>query len=236
MIKSALEYLKKEFLAASELVEAHGCMYSPVGLNVIRAPEAAPLTIHTLQGLVDYIGGQALEVRGCFIHVLSPDMVRLTSSLTEGTRQRETLAEVSLLQSAFRFGQYIPQEEFIVGVQSQFVETETRAALLKIAGSITAEAIQISEDDGVTQRATAKVGIARQAVVDLPNPVSLRPYRTFTEVDQPESLFVFRMRGGNIPSLALFEADGGAWRNQAIKDIAYWLTGALQGKGMAIIS
>jgi hypothetical protein len=44
------------------------------------------------------------------------------------------------------------------------------------------------------------------------------------------------MKLAGVPMLALFEADGGAWRNQAIKDIAFWLTGALKDKGIAIIA
>lgn len=232
--KEALEFLKKEFLAASDLKEAHDCLYSPVSLTLVKAPEAAPLVIHTLQGLVDYIGAQPTEAMGGIVHVLSPDDVNLVMPLTENTRQRETLINVKLLQSDFPFGRYLSQEEFIVGVMSQFVDTPTRADLLKVAGSITSEAVHTSEDDGITQRATARVGIARQETVKVPNPVTLRPFRTFTEIDQPESQFVFRIRTG--AQLALFEADGGAWRNKAIKDIAFWLTGALQGRGIAIIS
>lgn len=49
----------------------------------------------------------------------------------------------------------------------------------------------------------------------------LAPYRTFLEVEQPESQFIFRMKDG--PRGAIFEADGGAWRNQAIVNIREYL-------------
>lgn len=192
--------------------------------------------LHTLQGLVDYIKAHSEETKNCFVHILSPDAVDLITPIIGPTRQRERILSVGLVQTSFQFGMFHAQENFIVGLQSQFVDTETRDAVLKIAGSVTSEAITVSEDDGITQRAAAKVGIARQATIDLPNPVKLRPYRTFTEIDQPESLFVFRMRAGVPPSLALFEADGGAWRNKAIANIAYWLTGALKDIGTKIIA
>jgi hypothetical protein len=236
MITKALEYLRANFLAASVPVENHGCKYSPVTLNIIKAPQADTLKLHTLQGIVDYVSAETTECKGGITHILSPENVRLVTPITADYRQRETLLESTLVQNSFPFGNYVTQEDFIVGLQSMFVDTPLRAELLKVAGSLTAEQIQISEDDGVTQRGTAKVGIARQATVDLPNPVNLRPFRTFTEVDQPESLFVFRMKLAGVPMLALFEADGGAWRNQAIKDIAFWLTGALKDKGIAIIA
>ncbi len=44
---------------------------------------------------------------------------------------------------------------------------------------------------------------------------------TFLEVEQPVSQFVFRMKDG--PRAAIFEADGGAWRNQAIVNIREYL-------------
>ncbi|MNL88119.1 hypothetical protein D3C87_2176490 [compost metagenome] len=44
-------------------------------------------------------------------------------------------------------------------------------------------------------------------------------------MDQPESAFVFRMQKG--PQAALFEADGGAWRIQAIGHVASYLADEL---------
>ncbi|MDR2054492.1 MAG: hypothetical protein LBQ10_01270 [Desulfovibrio sp.] len=45
----------------------------------------------------------------------------------------------------------------------------------------------------------------------------LRPYRTFNEVEQPVSPFVFRAQEG--PRFALIEADNGAWESVAMKSI-----------------
>jgi hypothetical protein len=68
---------------------------------------------------------------------------------------------------------------------------------------------------------TVKTGIAKIEDVFVPNPVVLAPYRTFPEIAQPESKFIFRMQTG--PTAALFEADGGAWRNEAMGRIKAWL-------------
>lgn len=48
--------------------------------------------------------------------------------------------------------------------------------------------------------------------------VALRPFRTFLEVEQPESEFLLRLDDdGNV---GLFEADGGMWQQTAKASIA----------------
>lgn len=55
--------------------------------------------------------------------------------------------------------------------------------------------------------------------------VRLSPYRTFREIAQPESQFLLRIKTGDNGAVqaALFEADGGAWRNEARLRIAAYL-------------
>lgn len=77
-----------------------------------------------------------------------------------------------------------------------------------------------------SQKVTVKTGVASVSDAVVPNPVTLAPYRTFPEVEQPESKFIFRMKEG--PTAALFEADGGAWRNTAILGIKEYLKEALK--------
>ena len=75
-------------------------------------------------------------------------------------------------------------------------------------------------------------GIARVEDVPVPNPVELMPYRTFREVTQPTSTFILRLkpgRDGALPTCALFEADGGAWKLRAIQSIAAYLTENTEG-------
>ena len=68
---------------------------------------------------------------------------------------------------------------------------------------------------------TIKTGIASVGEAEVPNPVTLAPYRTFPEIEQVESKFIFRMKEG--PLAAIFEADGGAWKNEAMKRIKEYL-------------
>ena len=77
----------------------------------------------------------------------------------------------------------------------------------------------------VTQKTTIKQGIASKADVLVPNPVTLTPYRTFLEVEQPSSEFVFRIKdNGGAPVFMLVEAEGGLWRAEAMQNIKEYLT------------
>ena len=58
--------------------------------------------------------------------------------------------------------------------------------------------------------------------------MTLTPYRIFNEVEQPSSQFIFRIN--SMANLALFEADGGKWKLDAINNIAAYLKTELAGK------
>ena len=84
-------------------------------------------------------------------------------------------------------------------------------------------------DDGVSQQAIIKTGVTTKDAAFVPNPVSLIPYRTFLEVPQPASDFVFRIsegRGG-APAFKLVAADGGLWKSQAVDNVKNYLVKAL---------
>lgn len=97
--------------------------------------------------------------------------------------------------------------------------------ILKFAGTVEDGTVTDYSDDGVTQKATVKTGLASKTDAIVPNPVSLRPYRTFLEVEQPKSDFIFRMKQDKYDGVqcAIFEADGGAWQNAATKAVKNYL-------------
>ena len=89
-----------------------------------------------------------------------------------------------------------------------------------VAGNIQADTTANYSDDGTSQKTTIKSGIANNTDVIVPNPVILRPYRTFNEVEQPESAYVFRIKDSERgPMFKLVEADGGIWKAAAMKKI-----------------
>ena len=119
-------------------------------------------------------------------------------------------------------------ETFLIALQSKFIPGDDRELLLKFAGTVEDGTVAQYNDDGITQKATVKTGIASKGDALVPNPVRLRPFRTFVEVEQPESSFVFRMKQGNGVECAIFEADGGAWKNVAMQNIKEYLQSELK--------
>jgi hypothetical protein len=92
------------------------------------------------------------------------------------------------------------------------------------------------EDDGISQKVTQRQGITSLSIdkMTVPNPVMLQPFRTFYDITQPESEFVFRLQDDPRRGVTagLFEADGGAWIGkevQAIKD--YFIKNEVTDKG-----
>jgi len=231
--QKALEYLVG--LGKVQVIEIDGQKYSPVGLNHVKVPKVEGINVNSLTGLVDYLKSKFDDnaFDGTMVHVVSESQVKLVSNILEDSG-RETYMVADAFSPKFNFGQWYDVENFIIAMQSCFVPNEDSGRLLRVVGNIKEENIRQSGDDGVSQQVTAKTGIATVENIKVPNPIVLAPFRTFVEIKQPESKFVFRMQQG--PRCALFEADGGAWRLEAMKEIKEFLDSELSGMGIPIIS
>jgi hypothetical protein len=216
------------------LTDKAGNEYATKGIIHIEPPMLpAPKTVNmaTLTGLVDFCKkheSKTGEEDPAVIYIATPTTVNLYSEPFGLQKQRTYFAKAAfeeLLGTSFRFGQYYEQEEFIIGLQSLFEPTPQRAEVLKVIGTIKENQVREFSDDGVTQSVSAKAGVALVNEVPVPNPVILRPYRTFREIEQPESPFILRAKQGKgeKPVCALFEADGGKWKLEAMLKIKEYL-------------
>lgn len=233
MIKEALQFLVNLSIKPSSrvvnIVDSNGndrkFVIDSEGISrevkpvISRAYEA--LEINTLTGLIGYIKANLERSSSKFyLQVLDEKNVFLKGVLdSEG--ERETLVHVSAIVPKFSYGSFHDAEELIIAFQSKFTQTKDRDILLKVIGNVKEENVRTTGDTGIAQAVTIKTGVASANDVIVPNPVELAPYRTFLEVEQPTSNFIFRMKDG--PRGAIFEADGGAWRNTAIHNICEFL-------------
>ena len=224
MTRDALQYVVG--LKTAEVLDINGGKYVDKDVHrVDKELRASAIQMNTLTSLVDYLkAGVDSMADKMLVQVVSPTKVRVLSML-DTDRKRECLVEVEAMVPEFRYGSYMGNESFIIALQSKFIDSGDRALLLQFAGTVKDESIAQYGDDGVTQKATIKTGITSVGDAVVPNPVKLRPFRTFIEVEQPESAFVFRMRQaeGHGVECAIFEADGGAWKNAAMKSIKEYL-------------
>lgn len=229
MIAKAIEKILE--MAVPNILTVNGSAYSDKKLiRIDEEQRAAAIEMNTLTGLVQYIRKNNDEFKeGKYIvQVSSPTVVRLISALDKD-RRRETLVEVTAEIPGFQFGRFIGHEEFLIGVQSKFVDDDAeendKPLILKFAGTVKGGSVKEYGDDGVSQKATVKTGVASLSEAIVPSPCNLKPYRTFAEVEQPMSSFIFRMKEDAREEVqcALFEADGGAWINAAQANIREYL-------------
>ncbi len=227
-LTEALRYIMdlKEESMKPQTIKIDGKDYCTRNLKRYHTCDMADaLRINTLTALVDYIKGKGKDElrQSTIIHVVSPAQVRLISGLFD-ERVRECLIESNAIVNEFQFDHYYDQERFLIELQANFLETEDLLKLKQVAGNIQAGTTANYDDDGVSQKTTIKSGIANQTDVIVPNPVKLRPYRTFAEIEQPESSYVFRISDGSRgPEFKLVEADGGLWKHVVMTRIKEYL-------------
>lgn len=227
-LRGAIELLIEEGENKYIKEELYGATYTNKNLSRVEAPVARALETTTLTSLVDYIKENVDSVAegNIIVHVESYNKVSLKKELNTD-RKRECVMIAQALTPSIITDRFVDPEKFNIMLQSAFVENEDRTKLLKVSGNIKEENVKSIGDDGVSQSAAIKVGVASVKDVVIPNPVILAPFRTFPEVKQPESKFIFRMQTG--PACALYEADGGAWRNVAMESIKEYLKARLEG-------
>jgi hypothetical protein len=198
-----------------------------------KPPAVEVLRVGTLTGFVEYVTANPDSIKAgeTFVHVKEPGTVLLRGKLADEAAQfrRHTYlaATIELVGQPFAFGTYHEADVLFVALQTQFVASAAVTELLALIASIRESSVRDTVDTGVAQEVKTGKGIALVGTQRIPNPVALAPYRTFREIKQPESLFVLRARTGQgeKPQLALFEADGGAWKLAAIAAVRSYLVG-----------
>lgn len=184
---------------------------------------ASALQLTSLSSLVEYLKSETEYMskdQQLIVHVKDEKEVQAFLPL-DGDRKREPLAYSKAILPEFSYGRFYDTENFNIKLQSSFVKTEDSETLVQFASAIKVEAGKEITDNGTSQVTTVKQGVASLVNAKTPTPALLKPYRTFVEVDQPESEFIFRIN--NEPGCALFEADGGLWRIEAINNVRLYL-------------
>lgn len=228
MLKEAMQYLRDT--AAPNIRTFDEKQFSDKEMRRIYTKDYPDeINMSTLTGLKDYLLSENLRnerVQDLIIQIHSPEHVSLYSKLDEDQKRLQYVDVRADLPEHY-FDRYLDQENFIISLKTKFVQSDDPNddvnLLVRFAGTAEGSTLRQYKDDGFSQAVTVADGIASKADAEVPNPVSLRPYRTFCEIEQPESLFVFRMKERDGMHCAIYEADGGVWRNTAIQSIKQYL-------------
>lgn len=230
MIKEALKYVADLATKSQEIITEtiNGDVYTKGDVYRIPTDKAEELNLHTLTSTVDYI-------RDCidkdvlnqpFIVIAEHDKVNVLSGLNDRLERNNLIETIPLLPN-IQFDRWMDMESFVIQLKTCFAETENLNRLVAIVSTITDESKVSMEDDGFGLKVSQVSGttIKKQQDIQINPIIRLMPYRTFIEVEQPESRFLLRVRDGG--QMALYEADGGMWKLEAQKNVSNYLRAEL---------
>lgn len=231
-------------LAPARLLDVEGFTYIDKDRTcaLFTPPVPSPLGVMTLSGFVALLeaGIESFHQTPCLVHVEAFNQVQLMAVISDkfGRRQTFVTAIASKPERNFMFNQYHPQEEFNIALRSMFVQDDALHQLVALAGNIAANAEVKQEDDGFSQNVSAKAGVYMLATVTAKPRVTLKPFRTFFEVDQPAGEYIFRVKRDEAKGIlcALFEADAGRWKLEAMDNIKLWLQQQLGTSGVTALN
>ena len=240
MLEKALKYLVG--LKSNQTYIINGETYSDNKLEQITGIHHYPATVHveSLDAIVkliraEYTGKTADPFKApLFVRVEGPGSVEVFTRL-DSIACRSTPYEAICRDVNFKEG-WRGQQEAIIELRSRFIPTDDSAYLLGLISRINNEEGVKSEDNGVSQTVTAKKGVSLMSTEQVKSRLSLKPFRTFREVDQPESEFILRLDDNG--RIGLFEADGGIWKIEAKVNIASYLNASLAKEiesGMVVV-
>lgn len=201
---------------------------------ILDRPKLNNISVSSLSSIVSYIKDNREDIKpeGLILHVVSPDKVVLLT-IADERKDRNVLMNAGLMNDMeqFPFERFMDTEEFIIGLMSRFEDMGEREDVKAIVSTLRSEESLQADDNGATTNYEAKHGVVSLSGVKIPDVVELYPFRTFRQVEQPGSIFIFRYRANDNGSISvgLFEADGGAWKHKAMSSIENYFKANLTG-------
>lgn len=209
----------------NQIVEVDGITYSNDSFSrVKRIPRLQVLALSSIEALSNFISDDIQKVLVNPIILISKSHeVKLFNEPDKEMLERDLVAKVENPLEPFSFNNYMNVENMIIQLQTKFIRNDTVDKLLKLLSSIgTTQDIGL-KDNGVSQSISVKRGVSAASLeeVELPKVLRLKPIRIFTECEQVESNFLFRIKqDGDIPYVALMDIDPTEWKLKASESIS----------------
>ena len=226
MLKAFVE--KLEQMVAPKTVEYEGKLYSSKDMKMVDIEKKRPLSIEVngLDSVCKLVRNEAWAVgRQLFIQIKDYRTVSVFSTY-DGEYERFHLYSCTADTPAVTMGRFMAYENAVIELRSLYIPNDDVNYLLQLLSSISKESKVTSTDNGVTQKVEARSGIALSQMVEIKPRVSLKPFRTFIEVEQPESEFLLRINDDGC--IGMFPADGGVWKLEATRNVAGYFENELK--------
>ena len=232
MIREAMQYIEELVTNAAKKdeIKIGNDTYTEKNLKLIRphVNRCETLSVNNLSMLIANVKNELGDqhILPLLLNVEEQSVYVYTSYDVNKERQRPFMA---FAQSPdIRFNQYISVEAMIIQLQTCFVQDDAgnKDKLIAMISKLSKDTSIEIGDDGITQTVVASEGVNLKGLVTLPPLINLIPIRTFYEVSQPLEKFLLRINKNG--EVALFDADGGAWKYQCQQSIIKYLSKELE--------
>lgn len=231
MLKAAIEKIQEMSKPLIQEIEGRTFSVSTEG----SAKEIRPcldladtLPLASLDALVKMIKTEAISKYSAPFYIMVPNhmTVRCFAQPKEAIRNfRQVFYEVNATDvPGWEEEAKLGFEAAQIAMRTRFQETPDTMYALKLLSEISNGAKITFSDNGIATSVVTQKGVSLQTNEAIRPIVSLKPYRTFQEVDQPASQFLIRI---NERGISFIEADGGMWKLSARKTIKAYLDEAL---------
>lgn len=223
MIKEALQYLVG--LKENKIYQIEDKTFSDHQLTLVEAPRfyRNTVTFGSLDAIVKMTKAEIADYTDGTepVFILVNDHKNVSVFTRPDNREKRRYPyEAKCVDADFREG-WREQQAAIIELRSRFIPTEDSEYLVDLVSRINNEQGVQSNDNGVSQVVVTKQGVTLMGAETVKPRLSLQPFRTFREVNQPESDFILRLdENGRV---GLFEADGGIWKMEAKDNIKAYL-------------
>lgn len=228
MLKELAQYITGLAVKAeeTEVKEINGETY--VDGERLLPDYVSKMSLNNLNATIDFLHATCRD--GDFEYPLivscTHNDISVYSSLDK-YKNRDNILSVSPVTPSIYFNRYMDLEEFIIQLQTCFVNTLNKQRLIELVSSfVESEKLEVA-DNGISQTVTVEKGAAVKSknAVEVNPFVRLAAYRTYVEVEQPETIYLLRVQQGN--RIALYEADGGKWKLDAQRNVSEYLRNGL---------
>jgi len=235
MIKAAIEKIQE--LCEPNIVQVDGHYYMVSGDKYREVkPELemdAPINLSSLDALVAFVKTEAVK-RYPMVYITIPDhmTVECFTHPDDNLRKNRVYLYKATATDVPGWGEKVALgfEEAQIALRTRFQPTPDTDYALKLLSDITLGGKVTFNDNGIATSVVTKKGIDLQSNAAIRPIIRLRPYRTFQEVEQPESQFLIRINERNI---TFIEADGGMWKLAARKTVKDYLSYELSAEETA---
>lgn len=225
MLKEAIEKIEAMSKPQPFAVDGHTYVLPGDGSLLEVRPELdapEPLNVNSLDALVALLHEENYEAVHGFVSVMSATEVAVFGVLESTRRWRRVCLYRAKATDIPGWDKEVmmPFDEATVALMTRFQDSTDREYCIRLLSQITTGAKVTYADNGVASTIVTQKGAALAENMTIKPLVRLRPYRTFQEVEQPEGLFLIRVRERGI---AFIEADGGMWKLTARNTVKSWL-------------